>query len=130
MKEIHMAVFDLKQICSEFSKAVNAGNLDAVCDFYTADAVFVTNPAGDPVKGIAAIREVLGGFLDSKPTMDFEHVYLLENGDTALARGKWKMTSKGADGSPSVISANSIEILKRQSDGSWKYIIDHPWGGE
>jgi uncharacterized protein (TIGR02246 family) len=123
-------IFDLNQLCSEYAKAVNAGDLDAVCSLYTGDAVFVPGTGAEGLSGIAAIRDVLAGFLASKPTMEFEHVYLFQSGDTALARGQWKLTSTGPDGAASVITGSSIEVLRRQSDGSWLYAIDHPWGGD
>jgi len=125
-----MAVFDLKQLCSEFTKAVNAGDLDAVCNLYAADALFVTGPNDEAVSGSSAVREVLAGFLASRPVMEFEHAYVFQTGDTAVARGQWKLTSTGPDGASSVISGNSIEVLRRQADGSWRYVIDHPWGAE
>ena len=124
-----MAVFDLKQLSREFSKAVNAGDLDAVCELYAADAIFIPAPGAEAVSGSAAIREVLAGFLASRPTLDFEHTDIFQAGDTALARGPWKLTSTGPDGAPSVIAGNSLEVLRRQPDGSWRYVIDHPWGG-
>ena len=29
-----------------------------------------------------------------------------------------------------MMCGNSIEILRRQSDGSWRFVIDHPLGAE
>jgi len=52
-----MAASDLQNVCSEFAKAVNAGDLDALSDFYAPAAVFVTGAgAAAPVAGRAAIR--------------------------------------------------------------------------
>jgi len=100
---------------------------DALSSLYADDAIFVI-PGGEPVKGRAAVREVLAGLMAGKPVMEFEHTYVIENGDTAVCRGKWKLTSTGADGATSVTEGSSIEILRRQADGSWLYYIDHPWG--
>ncbi|MFN7919107.1 MAG: hypothetical protein U0Q16_03365 [Bryobacteraceae bacterium] len=47
-----------------------------------------------------------------------------------MVRGKWKLTSTGADATANVVSGNSVEVLHRQSDGSWRYLIDHPWGAD
>jgi ketosteroid isomerase-like protein len=82
------------------------------------------------VTGSAAIRDVLAGFLASRPVMEFDHTYMFVSGDTALARGRWKLTSTGADGAAETIVGTSIEVLRRQADGSWRYVIDHPWGGD
>ncbi len=126
-----MAASDLEKVCSEFAKAVNAGDLDALSDFYAPAAVFVTGGgSGAPATGRAAIREVLAGFLVSHPVMEFEHTYLFVSGDIALARGKWKLTSTGPAGAAESVAGTSIEVLKRQPDGAWRYVIDHPWGGD
>jgi uncharacterized protein (TIGR02246 family) len=125
-----MAVHDLKQLAPEFARAANAGDLDGLCELYTSDAVFVTGPDGAPAAGTAAIREVLAGLLASRPSMEFEHVYMHQTGDTALARGRWTLTHTGPDGTAVAGTGNSIEVLRRQADGSWRYIIDHPWGGD
>jgi uncharacterized protein (TIGR02246 family) len=124
-----MPVSDLKQLSHGFAAAANAGDLDALCGFYADDAIFV-GPDGHTAAGKAAIREVLAGFLASKPSMQFTHEYVYESGDTALARGKWTLTSTGPDGAPSTMSGSSIEVVRRQPDGSWRYVIDHPWGGD
>lgn len=125
-----MPTLDLAQIPAAYTAAVNAGDLDALCALYTDDAVFVTGLGQEGVNGIAAIREVLGRYLATRPVMEFEHAYVVLNGDTALARGRWTLTTAGPDGEPSVIAGSSIEILRRQPDGSWRYVIDHPWGAD
>jgi uncharacterized protein (TIGR02246 family) len=124
-----MPVSDLKQLSRSYAAAANAGDLDALCACYADNATFV-GPDGNAASGKAAIREILAGFLASKPSMQFEHVYVYESGDTALARGKWTLTSTGPDGTPSTMSGSSIEVLRREPDGSWRYMIDHPWGGQ
>lgn len=123
-----MGLSDLSKLSAGFAKAVNDGDLDALCGFYSSDAVFVTGTGTEYASGAAAVREVLAGFLASKPVMEFEHVYLFQNGDTALARGQWKLTGNSPDGAVSVVEGSSIEVLRRGADGMWRYIIDHPWG--
>ncbi len=124
-----MAAMTLEAVCGEFAQAVNAGDLDALCALYAPDAAFVTGPGASPaVSGSAAVREVLAGFLASRPKMEFTHVFIYQSGDTAVARGEWKLTSVLADGSEQTAGGSSVEVLRRQADGSWLYILDHPWG--
>lgn len=125
-----MAVKDLKQLPAAFASAINAGDLDQLCGFYAADAVFVTGPDTPVASGSDAIREVLAGFLANRPHMDFEHIYLHQAGDTALARGRWRLSHTDPDGTATVVEGQSVEVLRRQPDGSWRYVIDHPWGGD
>ncbi|MDX2152810.1 MAG: nuclear transport factor 2 family protein [Bryobacteraceae bacterium] len=123
-----MGVMNLKDMSAAFAAAANSGDLDALSGLYAEDAVFVT--PGGTVQGRAAIREVLAGLTAGSPKMEFSHTYIFENGDTAVARGAWKLTSAAADGTATVTTGNSIEILKKQADGSWAYFIDHPWGAD
>jgi ketosteroid isomerase-like protein len=95
-----MPVFDLHKLCGEFTRAVNAGALDALCTLYDDGAVLVGGPGqAQAVVGPDAIRQVLAGFPAPSPMMEFEHEYLFEAGDTALARGRWKLTNTGPGGS-------------------------------
>ncbi len=34
----------------------------------------------------------------------------------------------GADGKPSTISACGTEVVHRQADGTWRFVIDNPTG--
>lgn len=125
-----MAVSDLGQLASGFAKAATSGDLDALCAYYDEGALFVTGPGTEAVNGVGAIREVMAGFLSSKPVMEFERHYVLVRGDLALMRGKWKLTSRGEDGAENVITGNSVEVAQRGADGLWRYVIDHPWGAD
>lgn len=125
-----MAVSDLEQLASGFAKAASSGDLDALCAYYDEGALFVTGPGTEAVTGVAAIREVMAGFLASKPVMEFERDYTLVRGGLALLRGKWKLTSRGEDGAETVITGSSLEVAQKGADGLWRYVIDHPWGAD
>ncbi|HBY58489.1 MAG TPA: DUF4440 domain-containing protein [Solibacterales bacterium] len=124
-----MPVYDLKQLAPTFAAAANAADVETLVGLYTEDAVFVI-PGGVTVQGTEAIRAVLGQLLGGGRKMAFEHVYIFDNGDTALVRGVWTLTAPGPDGADTVTTGSSVEVLKKQPDGSWKYFIDHPWGGD
>jgi ketosteroid isomerase-like protein len=125
-----MGVSDLNQLASSFAQAVTGGDLDALCAYYDEGALFVTGPGTEAATGVAAIREVMAGFLSTKPVMEFERDYALVRGDLALLRGKWKLTSRGQDGAETVITGSSVEVAQRGADGLWRYVIDHPWGAD
>ena len=38
----------------------------------------------------------------------------------------WRMTVTGPDGNAAESSGKAIEIVRRQADGSWKYVVDDP----
>jgi ketosteroid isomerase-like protein len=56
--------------------------------------------------------------------------YCVESGDTALLCGKWQLSGNGPDGSAVEMRGNSIEVVRRQNDGSWRFVIDHPFGAD
>ncbi|WP_233531607.1 YybH family protein [Paenibacillus alkalitolerans] len=35
-----------------------------------------------------------------------------------------------ADGNPIQLQGHTSEIVRKQPDGSWKYIVDHPFGSD
>lgn len=109
-------------------EALNRGDLDAAVALYAADAAFVREP-GKVVKGHAAVREAMQGFLAIKPKFTIS-VNAVENGDIAVLRSKWSVTGTGPDGKPVAMSGNGIEVVRRQADGTWKFIIDNPAGAD
>jgi ketosteroid isomerase-like protein len=76
------------------------------------------------------VRTALQQYLALKGTLRMETTYGVESGDTALLRGKWLLRGTGPDGQTVELRGNSIEILRRQSDGNWRFVIDHPLGAE
>ena len=50
--------------------------------------------------------------------------------DLALASAKWSVSGTGPDGQPITLGGVSADILRRQADGSWRYVIDQPWGDQ
>lgn len=107
-----------------FEKCLNAGDLEGLASLYEADAVMAS--AEGPVSGIAAIRESLAGFLGMKPTMTFGNTTVLPMGDLVLLHSKWTLRGTGPDG-PVEMGGLTSEVVRRQPDGSWKYILDDPF---
>ncbi len=114
---------------AQFGDAYNAGAIDALCDLYEPDAVFIPEPGAKPVTGIAGIREILASYLAMKPVMRIERVSAHQNGDLALLRGKWSLTATDSDGDRIEISSNSSELIRCQAGGTWRLVIDDPYGG-
>ena len=81
-------------------------------------------PGGDSVSG-AAVREVLQGFIAMRGTMSQVAGTAFRNGDIALTHSHWKLELPDAD----PMEATTAEIVRLQPDGTWKYVIDNPWGG-
>ena len=112
-----------------FANALNSGDINGLVNLYEPTATLVPAP-GQIATGTAAIRQALQAFVAMKPTIRIETTFVLETGDVALLRGKWIIDAKGPDGQPTHMTGNSTEVVRHQPDGSWLYLIDHPYGAD
>lgn len=115
------------ELHSLFLEAFNGDNLDAVMALYEDTALLVPQP-GTITTGQQANRQALLQFLALKGTMRMRTVFSLKNGNIALLRGEWTLHAIGSDGKPIEMSGRSVEVARRQSDGTWRFAIDHPFG--
>lgn len=113
-----------------FVKAFNARDLASLTALYESDAGMVAQPGQQAVIGIEALREVLQGFLALKGTIDIQTKSVIQAGDIALLRSQWHLTGTGPDGQPIEMSHNDTEVVRRQLNGSWRYVIDHSFGAD
>jgi uncharacterized protein (TIGR02246 family) len=110
-----------------FAEGVNAGDADAVVALYEDAACFVQR---DGVAiGPAAIRPVIVRMLASKPRITCRVLKILRMGeDLALLYNDWSLASAGADGQAVERTGRAIELVRRQPDGTWRFVIDDPYG--
>ena len=80
--------------------------------------------------GTAAIREAIANFLVLKPTISLDTKVLGEAGGIALMTSRWRLTGAGPDGAPVELAGQSAEVVRRQPDGSWLFLVDTPYGLE
>jgi uncharacterized protein (TIGR02246 family) len=112
-----------------FTEALNAGDLDALVALYEPQATLTPEP-GRIVTGTHAIREALSAFVATKPTINLRVKTLAQTGDIALTSARWELTGTGPDGNPIQMGGHSVEVSRRQADGTWLFVIDTPWGLE
>jgi uncharacterized protein (TIGR02246 family) len=112
-----------------FTRALNAGDIEGVMALYEPQAALRPGP-GRLVAGTDAIRQALAGFIGMKPTMALTVKTLGQCGEIALTTAKWELEGTGADGKPVQMSGQSVEVSRRQADGTWLFVIDTPWGLE
>lgn len=122
-----MAVQQPEDMYGAFAAVFNAGDLDALVALYEPEALLVPEP-GRTVRGHAAIREALQGFLALKGTMTIQPIAILTAGDLALTHGQWTLSATGPDGQPITLGGKTAEVLRRQPDGTWRLVIDNPYG--
>jgi uncharacterized protein (TIGR02246 family) len=103
--------------------AFNAGDVDALVDLYEPDARLLTEDGAAAI-GTDAIRAVWEGFTALGGRISMTTRYAVEVDDIALLSNAWTFE---LDGAP-VASSVTAEVAKRQRDGSWRYLIDNPYG--
>jgi uncharacterized protein (TIGR02246 family) len=114
-----------QDVHKDLAAAYNTGDLDTVLSMYDVSGVIVAEP-GKPVGGKEKFEAAVKGILSIKGKMEINTVYCLEAGDVAVGRSEWSIR----DGGETKVAAKGIELLKRQSDGTWKVVIDHAFGAE
>ena len=124
-----MKVYKPEDMNSAFAAAFNSGDIEHLVSLYEPGAVLVPMP-GQVVEGIEAIRAALQELLALKGFMRSENQYALVHGDIALLRAKVHLIGTGPDGNRFEINNHTAEVIRRQPDGRWLYILDHPYGAD
>jgi ketosteroid isomerase-like protein len=112
---------------SAIHPAVEAGfnerNIDGLVALYAEDATMVLVD-GSTVTGLPAIREQWLGFLAMNGHITVRSRFAIAAGDLAVLSNKWTLEAGGDH-----MSAVTAEVARRQPDGGWLYVVDHPFAG-
>jgi ketosteroid isomerase-like protein len=99
-----------------FVERANEGDLDGLMALYEPRAL-LAGPEGRVFLGADAIRDFYGRFLATRPKLQpgrqREPVVEGELALTSTRLGDGRVT---------------VEIARRQADGTWRWVIDHPFG--
>jgi uncharacterized protein (TIGR02246 family) len=126
-KEDGMSTATPEQVLESIVTGINSGDLEGLMTLYESEAAFATEP-GSLAYGAPGVREALTGFISMKGKLDLEVTRVLEVGDLALVIGVWTFNGTGPDGEPVRLAAKNADVLRRQEDGAWRFVIDNPWG--
>lgn len=116
---------DPAQLGQLFAEHVNARDLDGMLALYEDTATFV-GPDGISASGKQEIRIRLEGLLTVAPQIAATDSDVVIAGDIALMSNSWTMTLGVLDEDAPIVDGRSTEVARRQSDGGWLYVIDHP----
>jgi uncharacterized protein (TIGR02246 family) len=104
-----------EEISRLFVERANAGDAAGLADLYEPDAV-LAYPPGSTTVGREAIRTVCEEMLKHVPQFEVEEALpTIHHGDLALT------STKAKDG-----TGGRVQVVRRQSDGSWLRVIDRP----
>jgi ketosteroid isomerase-like protein len=127
VKRVEASTATPEQVLESIVAGINSGQLESLMPLYETKAAFAAEP-GSLVHGAAGIGEALNGFISMNGTLDLRVTRVLEVDDLALVIGVWSFDGTGPDGEPVHLEANNADVLRRQADGSWRFVIDNPWG--
>jgi ketosteroid isomerase-like protein len=120
---------DISRLIGE---AITSRDIDAALSLYEPEATFAM-PTGfgeGSVTGLDGLREALSGFLAMGPELKVNAEKTLLSGDTALVIGNWTLKGRDAEGNDVDASGRYADVVRRQPDGSWLFVIDNPNGSD
>jgi uncharacterized protein (TIGR02246 family) len=110
-----------------FAEALSAGDLEGALAMYEPDASYVDGH-GTVARGHEQIRAALAELISLRSTLDCYEIDVVENGDLAVLRARWVFNGTNPDGTAFEHRGRSIEVVRRQPDGTWRFTIDLPSG--
>jgi len=109
-----------------FEERVNAGDVDGILALYEPGATLVM-PEGD-LTGTAAFRESTQQMVAAQLRLQLKVTKVVRVGeDLAVLYNDWSGSMKGPDGQPTALTGKAIEVVRRQADGTWRFVVDDPW---
>ena len=72
----------------------------------------------------AAIRAMMEQFMALKPKFTMQITSLAPAENLALVRNRWTLDATGPDGEPIAMNGTAFEVMRRQADGTWLWLID------
>ncbi len=95
-----------------FAEAMNTGDLKALAELYPARG------------GAAPIRNGLRDLLALKPRISVETRSVVRAGEVALLGSRWRLAGTTPEGQSIALSGQGAEVVRRQADGSWRYVVE------
>jgi ketosteroid isomerase-like protein len=109
--------------------ALQAGDIETSIALYEPTAVLFRK-SGETMHGHELIRANNAALIALKPVFHIEQIITTLTGDGTIATTRMKARLEGtqANGKPVNSAIHTLEVLRKQPDGSWRYVIDDPFG--
>jgi uncharacterized protein (TIGR02246 family) len=122
-----MAAKTPEEVYELYAAALNAGDIEGMMVLYEPGAVLVTEP-GKTVMGTERVRAALEGFVAMKGTIRLGNPGVVQGSDLAFLASRWSFEGTGADGQPVSLTGVSGDVVRRGTDGVWRFALDNPGG--
>ncbi len=109
------------------TRAFHEGDIEGVMASYEPAAAISFEP-GQPVHDVAMQRRMFEESFALQPQFEYGEHTTVVVGEVAIHSAPWRMRAKAPDGTAIEQRGLSVAVLRRQSDGSWKLLIDDPHG--
>jgi uncharacterized protein (TIGR02246 family) len=110
-----------------FGEYMNAGDADGLASLYEQNGTLVDLDR-KPLTGRAAIRAYFAALgAAAKMAIKMNVIKVIRGGDdVAVLYNDWTAVMTAPDGKRTDLSGKALEIVRRQADGSWRFVIDDP----
>ncbi len=113
----------------EMTRAFEGKDIDRVMQSYEPGAIVAFEPDA-PLSDHAQLAKMFSAMSQANPKFTYAKGHdVIISGDIAMHIAPWSMSAESTDGGGIAQSGLSVAILRKQSDGSWKMVIDNPHGG-
>jgi ketosteroid isomerase-like protein len=110
-----------------FAKAYNSGVIENLNLLFEKEAKIVKQD-GTVITGQDSINREHGMLLQIGGKMTSINKHCIEFEDIALLRAEWKIQTVDKNQNIVEIKGSSSEIVRKQKNGTWLYIVDAPFG--
>lgn len=107
------------------AKAFNEQDMDTAISFFENESIFIDHERKEYIS-LMAIKNSEQAVVDMKPKFEIETVGVTKVDSIALLRSKWHLVET-KDNKPVKLTLNDIEVVRKQKDSSWLYIIGNPF---
>ena len=116
----------LMQLSREWSKAAASRDAEKTLSYWADDAMVIS--AGQPIlKGKNEIRQMVEGSYKTpgfKISWEPQSAEISKSGDLGYLIEEDNMTMNDSTGKPVTQHYKSVTVWKKQTDGSWKNVVD------
>jgi ketosteroid isomerase-like protein len=116
----------VRQTDENWSKAAQSKKVDDWVAFYSEDAVILP-PNDKKASSKEDVRKYMGELLmlpGLALSWDPSKVEVARSGDLAYTQGSYRMAFTDPHGKPATDQGKTLEIWKKQADGTWKCVAD------